>query len=465
MAKPEDIVEVEAELETDMPTETKKMSIREITDSIGKLYESLKQSVESSQEEGVPMSGETEAKYDRMNQRLTQLITMRDQHYRLLDAQASASKSMGRMVENLSKQEGRSGLKNDKLMNKFGSDEYRSAFKAYLQSGTKDISRDEIRALSDGTDADGGFLLPIDFYSKLIEVRYQHNAMRQVADVIPLGTFETEITIEGAFAASSYTAEAAALNEATPTFSNLTLKPHTLRYFSKVSNELMADSTSRGSAFSIENILSAQIGKSMAEKEERAFCTGSGASSPTGIFSYCTGTTTTISGVTTATNYTLTGAELMDVVSGLPRAYRDNAKWIMSDEVFYKLRKLLQVQLLGTQAASSISSSPFAPYAWSLGDGKLQDGEPDRLLGFPVICVNNGLTYPAAANAAGSEPVALFGDFSYFKIGEREGVSIKVARETFLANNQTGIFAFSRHGSVNTNAAAFKALRVKTPTT
>ena len=460
MAKPEDNVEVEAELETDMPVEAKKMSIREITDSIGKLYESLKKSVEDSQEEGVPMSGETEAKYDRMNQRLTQLITMRDQHYRLLDAQASANKSMGRIVENLSKQEGRSGLKDDKLMNKFGSDEYRSAFKAYLQSGTKDISRDEIRALSEGTDADGGFLLPIDFYSKLIEVRYQHNAMRQVADVIPLGTFETEITIEGAFAASSYTAEAATLSEATPTFTNLTLKPYTLRYFSKVSNELMADSTSRGSAFNIENILSAQIGKSMAEKEERAFCTGTGSGQPTGIFSYLTGATTTISSVVTATNYTLIASELLDVVSGLPRAYRDNAKWIMSDEMFYKLRKLLQVQTLGS--AGGAVSAPFAPYAWSLGDGKLQDGEPDRLLGFPVICVNSGLVFPSGAETGGSHPAALFGDFSYFKIGEREGVSIKVARETFLAQNQTGIFAFARHGSVNTNAAAFKGLRIKT---
>jgi HK97 family phage major capsid protein len=452
--------DMEPNVEIEIP-QTKKMSIREITDEVGKLYEAMKGMVDSSQEEGAPMSGEKETKYDRLNQRLTSLITMRDQHYRLLDAQVAAQKSMERKVDGASRQISRTdATRGNNLMTVVGSEEYRSAFANYLRKSFRDLSNSEQRALSEGSDANGGFLPAQDFYTKLIEIRFQQNAMRQVANVIPLGTFETEITIESSFGTSTYIQEAAAKGESSPTFSNTILKPWTLRYFTKVSNELMSDSAARGSAFNVENVIASQIGRSMGLAEETAFATGTGdaAYSPTGIFNYATGSSPTMSGVTTAANYTLVQSELVDTVAALPRAYRANAKWIMTDEMFYKIRRMMQTQNAAT------ASGAYAPYAWSLGDGRLQDGEPDRLLGYPIVCIAAGNAFPTTANAAGQLPVAIFGNFDYFTIGEREGVSIKLARETYLENNQTGVFAFARHGSVCTLVDAFRRLSIKRAT-
>ena len=461
MAK-SDLVPASVDMEPNVEVEVsqpKKMSIREITDEVGKLYEAMKGMVDSSQEEGAPMSGEKEQKYDRLNQRLSSLITMRDQHYRLLDAQVAAQKSMERKVDGASRQISRTdATRGSKLMTVVGSEEYRSAFANYLRKSYRDLSNSEQRALSEGTDADGGFLPATDFYAKLVEIRYQTNAMRQVATVIPLGTFETEITIESTLGTSTYVAEAAAKTESAPTFSNTTLKPYTLRYFTKVSNELMSDSAARGSAFNVENVIASQIGRSMGLAEETVFATGTGSAQPTGIFNYATGSSPTMSGITTATNYTLIQSELIDTVAALPRAYRAGAKWIMTDEMFYKIRRMMQNQ------NTASATGAYSPYAWSLGDGRLQDGEPDRLLGYPIVCIAAGNAFPSTANAAGQLPVAIFGNFDYFNIGEREGVSIKLARETYLENNQTGVFAFARHGSVCTNVDAFRRLSIKRAT-
>lgn len=432
----------------------KKMSIREITEAIGKLYESMKSSVEDSQSEGKPMDGATEEKYDRMNKRLTDLITMRDQHYRLLDAQVKAKAAMEGKVEAASKIENRQGARGDKLMDLCSSEEYRSAFQSYLRSGVRDMTRDEQRAMSEGTDSAGGFLPSTEFYSTLTQIRYQNNAMRQIAHIIPLGTFNTEIAYEASLGTAEYMSEAgdvSSANESTPSFAKITLTPRTLRYFTRVSNELLSDSPSRGASFNVESMLAGQIGRVIGAREETAFVTGSGtAPQPKGIMTYTSGRV--ISDVFVGTVSTITAADLINLVAALPRAYREGAKFIMTDAIFFKIRQLLQVSPISTSGGGN-----YTPFAWSLGDGKLQDGEPDRLLGYPVVCVAAGAT----ALTGGTRPIC-FGNFNYYHIGEREGVSIKVARETYLTTNQTGYFAFARHAADVDILDAFRYLKTTT---
>jgi len=305
--------------------------------------------------------------------------------------------------------------------------------------------------MTEGSNADGGFLPSTDFYNQLIQKRFQANAMRQVATVMPLGTFKTEVTIESTFGSANYLTENTAVTEASPTFTNITLKPYTLRYFTTVSNELIADAPSRGGAFSIETILANQIGRVIGLREETAFTVGTGTNQPKGIFTYTSGSGTTISSVTSATASTITAANLLAVVYALPRQYRANAKWVMSDAVFALIRNLLQTQSITTANGSALS---YAPYGWSMGDGRLQDGEPDRLFGYPVVCVADA---PAIASGA---IAAVFGDFDYYRIGEREGVSIQTAREAFLGTNQTGYYAFARHDAQATLMDAFRYLKM-----
>jgi HK97 family phage major capsid protein len=435
-------------MKMDSTGETKKMSIREITDEIGKVYEMMKSMVEGMSEAGQPMTGEKEAQYNSMNARLSELITMRDQHYRFLDAQALATKTMDRRADAISKD--RTEGKRGNALRKFvDSEEYRSAFGRYLRVGINDMRHEEQRALAEGTDANGGYLPATEFLTTLVEKRLQANVMRQIANVIPLGTFETEVVFENAYPTATYKTEADSLAENSGTFDQLVLTPRTLRCFTKVSNELIADAPSRGPAFNVESILARQFGKAMGEKEENAFCTGNGtAPNPKGIFSFTA--TRVITAVETATASTVVANDLLNVIAALPRQYRAGAAWVMTDAMFFKIRALLQATSITTSGGGS-----YAPFAWSLGDGRLQDGEPDRLLGYPIYCCNGGNAF------AGGAITGVFGNFDYFHIGERESVSVKVARETYLADNQTGYFAFSRHASDVSVLDAFRYLKIK----
>jgi HK97 family phage major capsid protein len=271
---------------------------------------------------------------------------------------------------------------------------------------------------------------------------------------MPLGTFKTDMAIESTFGTASYVAENNTLPNSgastDPTFSNLIFKPYTLRYFTLVSNELIADAPSRGSGFSIETILANQIGRVVGLREETAFTKGTGTGQPRGILTYLgANSTPAITAITSASATTITAQNLLDTIYALPRQYRANAKWVMADTMFSKIRALLQVSSTGTPVGGN-----YSPFGWSMGDGRLQDGEPDRLLGYPVVCTADGNDFQSG------NVVACFGDYEYYKIGEREGMSIQTAREAFLGTNQTGYYAFARHDAQATLLNAFRYLKM-----
>jgi len=401
------------------------MNIKEITDEIGAIYERMKAMVTGATDSGTPMNTELETEYEAKSKRLTDLIKLRDQHYGLLDAQAKAVTNRREVIGEIAEARQLSTKRTTQLESTLNSEEYRSAFLRFLCVGHSGLNSHEIRVMTEGTDTAGGFLPSQDFYAQLIKKRFLVNAMRQICTVMPLGTFKTQVTVENVLGTAAYAAEGT-VTESTPSFTNLTLTPSTLSFFTKVSNELIEDAPSRGQGFSIESILADQMGRAMGLAEESAFVGGNGTNKPTGALT----TSQAGSTITLATGNAFTIQKLIDIVYALPRQYRANAKWIMSDAIFAKIRAIQQTA--GTTAG-------YAPQAWSMGDGRIEGGEPDRLLGFPVVCVADAPAYAVSTIVAG------FGDYSYYTIGERSSISIKVAREAFLANNQTGYFGFARN--------------------
>lgn len=426
------------------------MDIRKIRDEIGSTYERMKQRVEAAQAADSPLTGEQVEHHTRDEARLSELIKMRDEAYALLESQTAAMDKRAQQIATITQERGGNAAMERRIEKATDSEQYRSAWVRYLVGGFRNLNDMEQRALSEGTDSAGGFLPVTEFYATLIEKRLAANAMRQVADVIPMGSFKTDIPIESTLASAAYVAEAAAATEASGTFANVVLSPNTLRAFVKVSNELLSDAPSRGPAFNIQTILASQMGRSMGAAEEGAFCTGDGSGKPKGIFTYTTaGAINSIPDFETAASSAVSMTDLVNCVYALPRQYRANAKWIMADATFGLIRRM-------TQTITTANGTGYAPFAWSLGDGRLGDnGEPDRLLGYPVVCVAT-----APAFAAGAR-IAVFGDITNYKIGEREGVSIKVASETFLANNQTGYFGFARHDGKMTLGESCVYLKVK----
>lgn len=142
------------------------------------------------------------------------------------------------------------------------------------------------------------------------------------------------------------------------TFDQILLDAHKLHVAIKITDELLYDN-----AFNLESYIIDQFAKALSNAEEDAFLNGDGVGKPLGIFAETGGGQVA---VTTNTQSSITGDELINLVYALKRPYRKNAKFIMNDQTIALLRKL---------------KDNNGAYLWQPA---VQAGEPDRLYGYPV---------------------------------------------------------------------------------
>jgi len=261
-------------------------------------------------------------------------------------------------------------------------------------------------------------------------------AIRQIAKVITIGSYAREFAVESTTGSAAWAAEAASFTESGSTFAKVTLTPAKLTGLLKVSNELVEDAPARGAGFSIEAILTEQFARMFAQAEETAFCaTASVTSGPQNpLLSTGAGIST---GKTTTAIAAVTAAEVIDWVYSLARQYRTNASILVHDATLGKLRQL------GSLAGN-------VNYFWQ-NSGAL--GEPDRLMGIPVYA---SAAMPTMATGA---KIGVIGDFgNYSVLAERGTYSMRVLKELYAANGQTGYIASNRVDFAVTLPSAFSVL-------
>jgi HK97 family phage major capsid protein len=220
------------------------------------------------------------------------------------------------------------------------------------------------------------------------------------------------IPVNSAHGSASWKTEAAAYAESDETFSEVTLNAYKGTALIKVSEEILNDS-----AFNIDSFLATEFGRRLGKLEEEAFIAGSGSGQPTGLIGG-----TTLGTTATATN-AITADELMDLYHALARPYRSRAVWVMKDSTIKMIRKLR------TGVTNDLT------YLWQPG---LSAGEPDTLLGRPVVPSE---FMPAATTGLKS---VVFGDLSYYYIGDRQSISMQRLVELYAANGQVGFRQFKR---------------------
>jgi len=322
------------------------------------------------------------------------------------------------------------------------SDEYVKAYETYLKRG-EHTPVAEMRALSEGTAGSGDVLPPVEFHQELAKRLQNSVVLRQLARVLPLGSWKREIAFETGLPNANFVNEGGSLTEATGTFTNRVLQPRRLAGISLVSNELMEDAPARGPGFSIESIVTEQFARKFAEVEESNFLTGNGtAPNPKGILTYTgTGQGLIATGATmggSIATLAFTAANVIDWIYSIPRQYRmhPSCAIVTSDAVLSLIRKL--GSLGGT-----------LNYFWQ-PSGML--GEPDRIMGIPVYA-SAYVNSIAAGNVVG-----IAGAFDYCVIGERSGYTLKVLRERYAETNQTGFLAQNRVDITITQVEAFRYL-------
>ena len=395
------------------------MTIIELRAKRNKAWEAAKTFAETHMTPAGTLSAEDEATYNKMEQEIVDLgrEIQRRERQEAIDAELAKPVSAPITGKPMS------GAQEEKKTGR-ASDEYKQAVLTALRSNFRKISN----VLSEGVDAQGGYLVPEEYDSRLIDVLTEENIMRGLATRITTSG-EHKINIAATKPAAAWIEEGGQLTFGDATFDQIIMDAHKLHVAIKVTEELLYDN-----AFNLENYIITQFGKALANAEEDAFLNGDGVGKPLGLLAAEGGAEV---GVTAASATAITADEIINLIYSLKRPYRKNAKFMCNDQTLAAIRKL---------------KDSTGQYLWQ---PSLQAGEPDRILGYAVM------TSPYFPTIAGGKAAMAFGDFSYYNIGDRGTRSFAELKELFAGNGMVGFVAKERVDGKLVLPEAVKLLMMK----
>lgn len=324
--------------------------------------------------------------------------------------------------------------------------QYKSAFLSLARHGDMErLSAEERKALSAGSDPDGGYLLPTPTIGRIVQKVYESSVMRQLATVQPISTDALEGIVDNGEAGGGWVSETGARTETgTPQVGKYRIEAHEMYAEPRVTQKLLDDA-----AFDIEAWLGAKVGAKFARIEGLAYWRGNGVGQARGLADYATAATDddtrpwgTLQHVVTGANgafHTTKADVLQDLLGQFRDEYLPGAAWCMRREVRTLLRKMKK-------------GSGDDSYLW---EPSMQAGVPDRLLGYPV---RTDQYMPALAT--GSLSLA-FGDFAEaYTIVDRMGM--RTLRDPFTAKPYVKFYTTRRTGGGVVNFEAVKFLKFST---
>ena len=389
----------------------------ELRQKRSELWEKAKLFLDNAKRNGDVLSADDRVTYEKMEQEIVDLgkeieiIERRE----ALDLEMSKPTSAPISTNPNAKTEEKTGR---------SSDEYKKSFWQAMRN--KKNPYEAVNALQIGTDSEGGYLVPDEYESTLIEKLHDENIIRQYATVIKSSNGDKKIPVVAGYGEATWTDEEAAYTESDDSFGVITLGAHKLTSIIKVSEELLNDSV-----FDLEQYISKEFVRRMAAAEENAFINGTGTGRPTGILQ------TAETGKTTAAAAAITADEVIDLYHSLRSPYRKNAVFIANDSTVKAIRQL---------------KDSNGMYLWQPG---LKEGQPDTLIGNRII---SSAYMPEIG--AGKKPI-LFGDISYYWIADRQGRTFQRLNELYAATGQVGFRTFQRVDGKLTLAETVKTLDCK----
>ena len=316
---------------------------------------------------------------------------------------------------------------------------YKAALNNYLRKNNAGNNIDEIKALSVGSDPDGGFAVPPDMSGRIISLIYETSPVRQVANVVTIGSDALEGVNDLNQATSGWIGETTApVATDTPQIGAWRIPVHEQYAEPAATQKLLDDAM-----FDVEGYLAGKIADRLSRMENTAFITGNGVMKPRGILTYPAGVPSAslfnvieqqVAGASGAFPSTNPGDPLINLVYCLKAAYRDKAVFMMTRGTLGAVRKLKDDQ---------------GRYLWQPNFQTMQGG---TLLGFNVVEAQD-----MPELGASSLSVA-FGDFSQgYQIVDRLG--IRILRDSFTAKPYVKFYTTKRVGGDVVNFEAIKLLK------
>jgi HK97 family phage major capsid protein len=300
----------------------------------------------------------------------------------------------------------------------------------------------EIKSLTTQAPGDGGYAVPREIDAMIARELTEISPIRALAQVVQTGTSGYRKLVATGGSASGWVSETAGRPETqAPRFAEIA-PPSGELYANPAASQAMLDDA----AFDVESWLASEIAAEFARAEGAAFVNGTGFDQPEGFLN--APATAAPDGVRPfgTLQYLGTGdaagfgiepdAKLIDLVHTMKAGHRQGASWVMNAATLAEVRKL---------------KTADGAFLWQPG---LVEGQPDRLLGYPLVEAED---MPDVA--AGAFPIA-FGNFrAGYLIAERSATQI--LRDPFTNKPFVHFYATKRVGGQVLDSAATKLLNIE----
>ena len=317
------------------------------------------------------------------------------------------------------------------------SPEYKAAFGQYLRGGEKWASK----ALTEGVDTAGGYLVPPDIQAEIIrrlpglaiveERASVQTTTRDRVQVPRIAAATTDATMYSSAVSFTMVGEvpSASAGDVSPSFEQIAVDVHTAKMETSVSRNLLADD-----GYDLEGFLIEEFRRAGTLGKDDKFLTGTGSNEPLGI---------TIDGDITAVASGVSGAMaadgLQNLVHALPAQYRPGAVLAFSRDAVEEIAKLKDGE---------------GRYLLDMMNGGLAFGAPPNILGVPYL-VSDFLS-----SVASSAVVGFYGNLNFYRVVNRLELSIQVLDQVSARSNQNVYVAFLRFGGLVTVPEAFRTATV-----
>lgn len=322
---------------------------------------------------------------------------------------------------------------------------YERAFGKYAMAGSDSLTVQERAALGtySNSGADGGYAIPVTLDPSLVPTSdLEMTDLRQISRVVSITGKEWNGVTSGGISASRI-GENTAITGTSPTLAQPRIVPTAVKVVIPFSVEVDGDWGQLGSEMARE------IADAKVNEEASTFTTGTGdgATGPQGIERMADTSIiwTQASGSFGVEDIYACETDTSTGASGNPlgERFRKNASFLANKSIYNKIRQLS----VGATGEGSV---------WVRG---LAGGRGSELIGYPAY--ENSVMDAAIANG---NDILIFGDFRYFVIVDRVGMSVEFVPHMVDGDGkltgQRGIFAWWRNGSRIMSSNAFRKLRV-----
>jgi HK97 family phage major capsid protein len=321
--------------------------------------------------------------------------------------------------------------------------EHKQAFNDYIRGGREEgLRRHEQKALSYGSDADGGYLVPDETANEIGRRLALGSPIRSISGVqlVSSAVYKKPFAVTGP--ATGWASETELRTEtASPTLSELQFPTMELYAMPAATSQLLDDA-----AVDIDAWIASEVEQAFAEQESAAFINGDGVNKPRGFLTHSTvdesnwswGNLGTIStGSDGAFADEDASDTLVDTIYSLKAGHRQNANWVMNRKTQAEVRKLKDAD---------------GNYLWQ---APAAAGQAASLMGFGVVEAED------MPDMASNSLSIAFGDFNRgYLIVDRAGV--RVLRDPYSAKPYVLFYTTKRVGGGVQDFDAIKLVKFGT---